>query len=95
MSAVVIALDTPLYAIAGKHSVLIHDIPPGDYKLHVWIEGVPQSFLDGLSRPMHFSNHGRFGELDPGTGCFRRDLPLPDERIGASFLMSIWEITTS
>ncbi len=58
MSAVVIALDTPLYAIAdGKDSVLIHDIPPGDYKLHVWIEGVPQSFLDGLSRPMHFSNH--------------------------------------
>jgi plastocyanin len=57
MSAVVIALNTPLYAIAdGKDSVLLHDIPPGDYKLHVWIEGVPQSFLDSLSRPMHFSN---------------------------------------
>ncbi len=57
MSAVVIALSTPLYAIAdGKDSVLLRGIPPGDYKLHVWIEGVPQSFLDGLSRPLHFSN---------------------------------------
>jgi len=57
MSAVVIALSTPLYAIAdGKDSVLLHDIPPGDYRLYVWIEGVPQSFLDGLSRPLHLSN---------------------------------------
>jgi plastocyanin len=57
MSAVVIALDTPLYAMADmKDSVQLRGIPPGDYKLHVWIEGVPQSFLDGLSRPVHFSN---------------------------------------
>ena len=58
MSAVVIALSTPLYARADtKDSVLLRGIPPGDYKLHVWVEGVPQSFLDGLSRPMHFSDH--------------------------------------
>ena len=57
MSAVVIALSTPLYAIAdARDSVLLRDIPPGDYKLHVWIEGVPQSFLDGLNRPVHFSD---------------------------------------
>lgn len=69
MSAVLIALDTPLYAIAGKDSVLIHDIPPGDYKLHVWIEGVPQSFLDGLSCPMHFSNHA----VDSESWILERD----------------------
>jgi plastocyanin len=58
MSAVVIALGTPLYAEAdAKDSVSLRGIPPGDYKLHVWIEGVPQSFLDGLSRPVHFSGH--------------------------------------
>jgi hypothetical protein len=58
MSAVVIALNTPLFAVGdAKDSVLLRGIPPGDYKLHVWIEGVPQSFLDGLSRPMHFSIH--------------------------------------
>jgi hypothetical protein len=57
MSAVVIALSTPLYAIADeKDSVVLRDIPPGDYTLHVWIEGVSQSFLDGLSRPLHLSN---------------------------------------
>jgi hypothetical protein len=56
MSAVVIALTTPLYATADESdSILLRGIPPGDYKLHVWIEGVPQSFLDNLSRPMHFS----------------------------------------
>jgi hypothetical protein len=58
MSAVVIALDTPLYAIADTNdSILLRGIPPGDYKLHVWIEGVPQSFLEGLSRSIHFSIH--------------------------------------
>lgn len=58
MSAVVIALNTPFFAVGdAKGSVLLRGIPSGDYKLHVWIEGVPQSFLDGLSRPMHFSNH--------------------------------------
>lgn len=58
MSAVVIALNTPLYAIAdSKDSVLLRGIPPGDYTLHFWIEGVPRSFLDSLSRSVHFSNH--------------------------------------
>lgn len=58
MSAVVIALRTPLYAMADtKDSALLRGIPAGDYRLHVWIEGVPESFLDGLSRPMHFSIH--------------------------------------
>jgi hypothetical protein len=55
MSAVVIALTTPLYAIADANdSFLIRDIPAGNYKLHLWIEGVPQSFLESLSRPVHF-----------------------------------------
>jgi plastocyanin len=58
MSAVVIALDTPIFALGdAKDSVRLRGIPPGDYQLHIWIEGVPQSFLDGLIRPMHFSNH--------------------------------------
>jgi hypothetical protein len=55
MSAVVIALTTPIYAIAGADdSFLLRDIPPGNYKLHLWIEGVPQSYLESLSRPVHF-----------------------------------------
>lgn len=55
MSAVVLALRTPLYAIAdAKDSFVLRHIPTGDYKLHVWIEGVPQSFLAGLDRTVHF-----------------------------------------
>ena len=58
MSAVIIALATPLYAIADANDfALLRGIPPGDYTLHVWIEGVPQSFLDGLIRPVRFSGH--------------------------------------
>src|SRR5271163_2383023 len=42
MSAVVLALSTPLYAIAsGEDAFVLRSIPPGDYKLHLWIEGVP------------------------------------------------------
>jgi hypothetical protein len=54
MSAVVLTLATPLYAIADANdSFALRNIPPGDYKLHVWIEGVPQPILNGLARPVH------------------------------------------
>lgn len=51
MSAVVIALSTPLYGIVGSAgSFSIHPVLPGVYELHVWIEGAPQPDLDHLSR---------------------------------------------
>jgi len=54
MSAVVIALWTPLYAMgANDGSVEIHGIPPGDYRLHIWVEGSPQSTFDALRRNVH------------------------------------------
>jgi hypothetical protein len=64
MSAVVLALSTPLYAIADAHDAFaLRDVPSGDYKLHLWIEGVPQSVLDGLSRTVHVNSH----DLDLGS----------------------------
>lgn len=58
MSAVVVALKTRLFAVGDqKDSILLRGIPPGDYKLHIWVEGVPQPILDGLSRSVHFSSH--------------------------------------
>lgn len=55
MSAVILALSTPLYAVADAHdSFILRGIPPGEYKLHVWIEGVPRPVLDGLTRVVHF-----------------------------------------
>jgi hypothetical protein len=58
MSAVVLALWTPLYAIAdAEDSFVLRHIPTGDYKLHLWIEGVPPAILDGLGRAVHFPPH--------------------------------------
>ena len=56
MSAVVLSLSTPLYAIAANDSFVLRNLPPGDYKLHVWIEGVPQATLESLGRPVHLSS---------------------------------------
>jgi hypothetical protein len=57
MSAVVLSLSTPLYAIAdAKDSFDLRGIPPGDYKLHMWIESIPQSLLNGLDRHLHLSS---------------------------------------
>lgn len=54
MSAVVIALSTPLYAVAdAKDAFVLSGIPAGDYSLHLWIEGVPQAITDRLTRPVH------------------------------------------
>lgn len=58
MSAVVLALSTPLYAIAdAKDAFVLEGIPPGDYRLHLWIEGIAPSTLSGLSRTVHIASH--------------------------------------
>lgn len=63
MSAVIVSLSTPLYAIADSNdSILLLKIPPGDYKIQLWVEGVPQSSLVRLSRRIHVSE----GTLDLG-----------------------------
>ena len=51
MSAVILVLSTPFYATAKSDGTLsIHGVPPGDYEMHVWIEGLPQPALDRLTR---------------------------------------------
>jgi plastocyanin len=51
MGAVVVALSTPLYAIADRDGRLAwHHVAPGSYKLRVWVEGLTQPVLDQLSR---------------------------------------------
>ena len=54
MSAVVIALDTPLFAVADDRGEFhLHHVPPGDYDLHVWLEGESQPELDKLTQRVH------------------------------------------
>lgn len=64
MSAVVLALSTPLYTMAAADGGFdLRGIPAGDYRMRLWIEGVPQATLDGLRRNLHLGP----GVLDVGT----------------------------
>lgn len=57
MSAVVLALSTPLYATAdSKNAFVLDGIPPGDYMLHIWVEGIAPASLNGLTRSVHISS---------------------------------------
>jgi len=54
MSAVVVALSSPLYGIASsENAVAIRNVPLGDYTLHIWVEGVPESTLSHQTRRVH------------------------------------------
>jgi plastocyanin len=54
MSAVVLALSTPYFAIADHdESLRLDNIPVGEYEIHVWIEGLTQPDLDRLVRRVH------------------------------------------
>ena len=57
MSAVVVALSSPLYGIANRENTIsIHDVALGDYTLHLWVEGVPESTLSLQTRRVHISS---------------------------------------
>lgn len=56
MSAVILALSTRLFSIAGSSGTFhIPDVPSGEYEVHVWIEGVQQPTLNNLTRRVHLS----------------------------------------
>jgi len=51
MSAVVIALTTPYYAISNHAGrVSVPQVPPGRYTLHIWYETASPETLNGLTR---------------------------------------------
>jgi len=41
----------------------LRNVPSGDYNMHLWIEGVPQSFLEGSGRLVHLPQRA----VDLGT----------------------------
>jgi hypothetical protein len=65
MSAVVISLSTPLYAIAASDGqIKLRDIPSGEYDLHIWVEGEMQPALDKLTRRVNVgSSELNLGEI--------------------------------
>ena len=56
MSAVVVAVDTPYYAVSDKAGAIsIPAVPDGKYDLHVWYERSLPDTLKGLSRSVRIS----------------------------------------
>jgi plastocyanin len=74
MSAVVIVLDTPYYAIAsGSGSINIPNVPSGRYQLHVWDERSLPETLSEMTREVTLSS------AQPSLGMIHireADLPL-------------------
>lgn len=59
MSGVVIALDTPYYAISQRSGAFtIPAVPPGNYELQVWYEGSTPDVLKALSRRITIPESG-------------------------------------
>ena len=57
MSAVVIALDTPYYAVStAKGEVVIPDVPSGRYELHLWYETALPETLKSLTREINVTD---------------------------------------
>jgi plastocyanin len=51
MSAVVVSLSTPLYSVADARGIFhIRGVSPGEYEMHIWVEGEQQSSLDLRTR---------------------------------------------
>jgi len=64
MAAVIVTVRTPYFAVATRGGAIhVHDVPDGEYEMHVWAEGADPKELQELSR------HVRIGpsQRDLGT----------------------------
>jgi hypothetical protein len=60
MSAVVVAVDTPYFALSdSKGRVMISNVPDGRYEMHVWYERSPVEQLKVLDHPVVISPTAR------------------------------------
>jgi len=65
MSAAVVALETPFYAISNSvGEVHIRDVPPGRYRLEVWYERSSPEALGHLARPISIPSEGPAATLE-------------------------------
>jgi plastocyanin len=60
MSAVVIVLQTPYFAISGDAGrIRIGDVPPGRYDVHIWDERALPSALEGAAHQVTINENSR------------------------------------
>ncbi len=77
MSAVVIAVNTPYYAMANRNGdVTIPNVPPGQYRLHLWIEGVTAETLKAISKDVTIP--------DTASSFSLGALRVPERKVAAS-----------
>lgn len=69
MSAVIVVLGTPFYAVAdAKGDFRVHAVPPGEYELHVWVEGLTEQALNRFTRRVLVTaGESDLGSLDAST----------------------------
>jgi len=54
MAAVIVTLRTPHFAVTTRSGAIeLHNIPAGEYEMHVWAEGADPKALEDLSRRVH------------------------------------------
>jgi plastocyanin len=78
MSAVVIALATPYVAVSSPQGEIdFRDVPPGNYDMHVWAEGVDTKHLNALTRRQHIgpsaSDLGVIQLIESGTNMAHKN----------------------
>lgn len=60
MSAAVLSLDTPYFAVSDRSgNILIDGVPAGRYQLHLWYEKSAPEYLRGLTRTVTVSDSSR------------------------------------
>ena len=71
MSAVIVVLGTPYYAVLdAKGEFRMHAVPAGEYEMHVWVEGLAQQALDRFTRRVQVSaGEGDLGNLDVSSSA--------------------------
>jgi hypothetical protein len=73
MGAVIVSLDTPYYGISGSDgAIIIHDVPPGSYRLSLWAESVTKDRLTAIGRTVEVKTSRL--QLDPITLQSNSDL---------------------
>lgn len=56
MAAVIVTLATPYYSVSsGNGDIAIHQVPAGNYTMHVWAEGADAKKLDADTRRVSIS----------------------------------------
>jgi hypothetical protein len=68
MSAVVLSLTTPYFVTVDANGIFrLPDVPPGDYELHIWVEGRRDDALNNLTRRVHIgSANADLGVIESG-----------------------------